>query len=198
MVNDKFSLKTELIVTGKTFYQKVHPKVNLIFKTKGTLLLNQTEHVRWYVPLCLRRSYSHHSSSLCIIIILQRTKTSSQRSLFKYKLSVWSQVLNRYLSFSQFTMDFFSYSSENLVWDKHDLIYLMIFFILITCLLNRVLILWGKVRCWSLTMFFWLAGYCCYSRCFSSPRKWPNYHINQQLQRWRNAWFNWGRIKHGL
>ena len=55
VINDKPSLKTELIVTDKKFYQKVYPKVNLNLKTKGTMLLTQTEHVRWYVPLCLRR-----------------------------------------------------------------------------------------------------------------------------------------------
>ena len=42
VINDKPSLKTELIVTDKKFYQKVHPKGNLILKTKGTVLLTQT------------------------------------------------------------------------------------------------------------------------------------------------------------
>ena len=143
-------------------------------------------------------NYSYHSCSLYSISkLLQRTKTSSQRLLFNYKLTVWSQILNCYLSFSQLTIDFFSYSCENLVLDKHDFIYLMIFIILITYLLNSVLILRGKVRCRSFS-FFWLAGYCDYSRCFSSPRKWPINHINQQLQHWSNGSFSWGRIKHGL
>ena len=33
---------------------------------------------------------------------------------------------------------------------------------------------------------------------FFSPWKWPNYHIHQQLQHWRNAYFSWGRIKQGI
>ena len=41
-------------------------------------------------------------------------------------------------------------SSENLVLDKLIIPYLIFFFIIITCLLDLVLILWGEILSWSL------------------------------------------------